>query len=49
LSDISADGRYVVFTSLAGNLVPGDTNNASDVFVAGGVSGHESDDRHARR
>lgn len=30
---ISADGRYVAFRSYAGNLVPGDTNAASDVFV----------------
>jgi Tol biopolymer transport system component len=30
---ISADGRYVVFTSSADNLVPGDTNKAQDVFV----------------
>ena len=30
---ISADGRYVVFTSLADNLVPGDTNGETDVFV----------------
>lgn len=30
---ISADGRYVSFSSNATNLVPGDTNNASDVFV----------------
>ena len=30
---ISDDGRYVVFTSEATNLVPGDTNGASDVFV----------------
>jgi Tol biopolymer transport system component len=30
---ISADGRYVVFTSDATNLVPDDTNNAFDVFV----------------
>ena len=30
---ISADGRYVSFTSTADNLVPGDTNNANDVFV----------------
>ena len=29
---ISADGRYVVFTSAANNLVPGDTNNSPDVF-----------------
>ena len=30
---ISGDGRYVAFTSSADNLVPGDTNNAQDVFV----------------
>jgi Tol biopolymer transport system component len=30
---ISADGRYVAFTSYANDLVPGDTNNARDVFV----------------
>jgi len=30
---LSADGRYVQFKSLANNLVPGDTNNADDVFV----------------
>ncbi|MFO0983492.1 MAG: calcium-binding protein [Planctomycetota bacterium] len=30
---ISADGRYVEFMSVANNLVPGDTNNAQDVFV----------------
>jgi Tol biopolymer transport system component len=30
---ISADGRYVAFTSQASNLVPGDTNGMSDVFV----------------
>ena len=30
---ISADGRYVAFTSGASNLVPGDTNGAPDVFV----------------
>jgi len=29
---VSADGRYVVFMSRASNLVPGDTNNAPDVF-----------------
>jgi Tol biopolymer transport system component len=31
--DISADGNVIVFTSKASNLVPGDTNNTSDVFV----------------
>jgi Tol biopolymer transport system component len=30
---ISADGRYVAFTSSATNLVPGDTNGEIDVFV----------------
>jgi Tol biopolymer transport system component len=30
---ISADGRYVAFSSGASNLVPGDTNDAQDVFV----------------
>lgn len=32
-SSISANGRYVVFTSNASNLVPRDTNGASDIFV----------------
>jgi Ca2+-binding RTX toxin-like protein len=31
---ISADGSTVSFSSLANNLVPGDTNSAFDVFVA---------------
>ncbi|MGD0812111.1 MAG: hypothetical protein ABSA83_00755 [Verrucomicrobiota bacterium] len=31
-ASISSDGRYVVFSSSAANLVPGDTNNAVDVF-----------------
>ena len=31
--DISADGRYVAFTSNAGNLVDGDANGQADVFV----------------
>jgi Tol biopolymer transport system component len=30
---ISLDGRYVVFSSFASNLVAGDTNGAEDVFV----------------
>ena len=30
---ISADGRYVAFVSSASNLVSGDTNGTSDVFV----------------
>lgn len=33
LSSLSADGRYVVFESLATNLVPWDTNGVSDIFV----------------
>ena len=32
-ASISADGRYVQFTSWATNLVPGDTNDWQDVFV----------------
>jgi Tol biopolymer transport system component len=31
--DISANGRFVAFTSSATNLVPGDTNSLPDVFV----------------
>ena len=30
---VSADGRYVAFSSTADNLVPGDDNAASDVFL----------------
>jgi Tol biopolymer transport system component len=30
---ISADGRFVVFDSLASNIVPGDTNSSRDIFV----------------
>jgi Tol biopolymer transport system component len=30
---ISANGRFVAFTSYASNLVPGDANGAEDVFV----------------
>ncbi len=33
VSDLSADGRYVVFDSDATNLVPGDANRRTDVFV----------------
>jgi Tol biopolymer transport system component len=32
-ASISADGRYVAFTSLASNLVAGDANDITDVFV----------------
>jgi Tol biopolymer transport system component len=34
LNQVSSDGRYVVFTSGADNLVPGDANGQTDVFVA---------------
>jgi Tol biopolymer transport system component len=37
---ISADGRYVAFTSEATNIVPGDTNNHPDVFVRDCQSGN---------
>jgi WD40 repeat protein len=30
---VSADGRFVAFASYADNLVPGDTNSWSDIFV----------------
>jgi Tol biopolymer transport system component len=32
-ASITADGRYVAFDSVAANLVPGDDNGRSDVFV----------------
>lgn len=35
----SHDGRHVVFSSVATNLVPGDTNNAPDVFRVDRTSG----------
>lgn len=31
--DISGDGRYVAYSSFATNLVPGDDNNAPDIFI----------------
>jgi Tol biopolymer transport system component len=30
---LSGDGRFVAFTSRASDIVPGDTNNASDIFL----------------
>jgi Tol biopolymer transport system component len=36
---VSADGRYVVFSSLASNLVRHDSNNVDDVFLKDVVSG----------
>jgi hypothetical protein len=35
----SADGRFVVYSSLASTVVPGDTNGQSDVFVRDNQSG----------
>ncbi len=49
---ISADGRFVAFVSLASNLVPGDTNGASDVFVHNRLTGlteRLSVDSHGRQ
>jgi len=39
LPSISADGRFVAFASDAGNLVSGDSNPYSDVFVRDRVAG----------
>src|SRR5581483_5027731 len=36
---VSGDGRYVAFASDAADLVPGDTNRATDVFVHDRVAG----------
>jgi Tol biopolymer transport system component len=36
---LSADARYVAFTSLSSNLVPGDTNDRQDAFVRDRVTG----------
>ncbi|MEF8708956.1 MAG: M10 family metallopeptidase C-terminal domain-containing protein [Candidatus Accumulibacter propinquus] len=38
-AEFSADGRYVVFESVASNLVAGDSNGAYDVFVKDLLSG----------
>jgi Tol biopolymer transport system component len=38
-ASISADGRYVAFSSRADNLVPGDTNFVWDIFVHDRLSG----------
>ncbi|MBI4728411.1 MAG: PD40 domain-containing protein [Acidobacteria bacterium] len=32
-ASISADGRFIAFSSYASNLAPGDTNSASDIFL----------------
>lgn len=39
-ASISADGRYVAFTSHATNLQPGDTNNGPDVYVKDTLTGN---------
>ena len=40
---ISSDGNYVAFTSDASNLVSGDTNGLSDIFVhENGITNHKS-------
>ena len=36
---ISADGRFVVFESIANNLVANDTNNVEDIFIRDRVAG----------
>jgi hypothetical protein len=36
---VSADGRYVVFVGTGDDLVPGDTNGLSDIFVRDRVAG----------
>jgi Tol biopolymer transport system component len=38
-SGLSTNGQYVLFESSASDLVPGDTNNATDVFVRDVVNG----------
>lgn len=49
---ISGDGRFVLFTSYADNLVPGDTNGTYDVFVhdrATHTTARVSVDSHGRQ
>ncbi len=38
-TSISSDGRYITFRSAATNLVPGDTNGQSDIFVYDRITG----------
>ena len=38
-TDVSPNGRYVVFTSEASNLVAGDANNSADVFLRDSQTG----------
>jgi hypothetical protein len=37
---VSCDGRFVVFSSGATNLVPGDTNGYADIFIVDRMGGH---------
>lgn len=37
--EVSGNGRHVVFDSVASNLVAGDTNGVSDVFVRADFGG----------
>lgn len=46
---ISADGRYVVFHSLADNLVPGDTNGEAEKFQGSDVFVHDMHTGATRR
>jgi len=39
LPRVSADGRWVVFESFANNLVGGDTNGCSDIFIKDSLTG----------
>ncbi len=39
MADVTADGRYVVYQSIATNLIPGDINASSDIFVLDLVEG----------
>ncbi len=41
-SQVSASGRFVVFSSIASNLVEGDTNNVWDVFVRDLLTGQNT-------
>jgi len=42
IPSISSDGRYIAFASHANNLVPGDTNSNTDVFVHDTFTGQTS-------
>jgi hypothetical protein len=46
--DISADGRYVAFSSAADNLVPNNTNAACDIYRARPASGYDRAGGHSR-